>query len=481
MAGLDSIRSSLRPNTVLNIQPKSVCIQGLGFVGAAMAVAVANARDEDGNYLYSVIGVDRDTSQGRDRVAAVCRGEFPFFTSDRALHEAVQRACMAGNLTATTDENIYASADVVVIDVALDIPFLEKQPQLHMDNLEQSVRSIAKRIPEGGLLLVETTVPPGTCEKLLAPILAEEMRCRGLGEHAIHLAHSFERVMPGDKYLESITKFWRVYAGQTIQAADMCKEFLSSFVDIENYPLTQLSSMTASETAKVMENTYRAANIAFIDEWTKYAEVIGVDLYEVIDAIRVRPTHSNMRFPGLGVGGYCLTKDPAFAPAAATQIFGNESLEFPFSELAMQINQAMPKHTVERLENMLDGSCKDNVVLVLGVSYRQDIGDTRYSPVETLVRALEVRGAHVTGFDPFVRRWIEMDRLLPVRMPEAGLFDAVIIATPHREFFNLNFLEWLDGARPVILDTANVIGCDERRRCREIGVRIESVGRGDGL
>lgn len=446
-----------------------------------MAVAVATARAQDGSFLYQVTGVDRDTPQGRERVEALCRGVFPFPTTDASLREALARACQAGNLSATTDKSAYKSAHVVVVDVALDIPFRDQQPQLQMTGLEQAVRSIARRIPEGALILVETTVPPGTCEKVLTPAVKEELLRRDLGEHAVHVAHSFERVMPGEMYLESITHFWRAYAGATIEAAQACEAFLSSIVDTEHFPLTRLSSMTASETAKVMENTYRAANIAFIDEWTKYAETVGIDLFEVIDAIRVRPTHSNIRFPGLGVGGYCLTKDPAFAPAAARQLFGKESLDFPFSQLAMQVNQAMPAHTVSRLEALLHGSCRDKLILVLGVSYRQDVGDTRYSPVETLAQALELRGGRVTGFDPFVDHWPEMDRSLPASLPEANRFDAIVITTPHREFLDLDLLGWLGRARPVVLDAANVTTRDQRQRCRAVGIRVESVGRGDGL
>jgi len=446
-----------------------------------MAVAVANARTEDGSCLYYVTGVDRDTPQGHARIEALCRGEFPFPSSDTALHQATRRALTVGNLTATTDDAVYTSADVVVIDVALDIPFLEEKPQLSMTSLEQAVRTIAEKIPEGALILVETTVPPGTCEKVVAPILREQLQRRGLAENAVHLAHSFERVMPGDNYLASITHFWRVYAGQTLEASDVCESFLNSIVDVDNYPLTRLSSTTASETAKVMENTYRAANIAFIDEWTKYAEVVGIDLYEVINAIRMRPTHSNIRYPGLGVGGYCLTKDPAFARAAVNQIFGKDSLNFPFSRLAMKVNQAMPEHSVARLEMLLDNSCIGKTILVMGVSYRQDVGDTRYSPVEVLVRALEQRGADVTCFDPFVDQWSEMNRTLPSSMPSAKIFDAIVIATRHKDFLELDLLKWLGEARPAILDTVNVITLAERRRCRELGIRIESVGRGDGL
>ena len=446
-----------------------------------MAVAVARARDSDGSVLYRVTGIDLPTSQGLERVNALRRGRFPFPTADSTLISALNCAHEAGNLTATTDESAYETADVVVIDVAFEIAFLEQRPQLQLEGLEQAVRSIGQRISEGALVLVETTVPPGTCEKVVAPILQYELRRRGMDEHAVYLAHSFERVMPGDGYLESITSFWRAYAGLTPEAAAVCEDFLSSIVDVERFPLMQLSSMTASETAKVIENTYRAANIAFIDEWTKYAEAVGVDLYEVTDAIRIRPTHSNIRFPGLGVGGFCLTKDPALAPLAARQLHGLKGFDFPFSQLAMKVNYEMPLHTVARLETLLGGNSKNKSILVLGVSYRQDIGDTRYSPAETLVRALEDSGAMVTCYDPFVPYWLEMDRSLPPDLPNPNGFDAIVIATPHKEFISLDILEWLDGACPVILDTANVLTLNVRRRCRKAGIQVESIGRGDGL
>ena len=459
---------------------RRVCIQGLGFVGAAMAVAVASARSADGNILYHVTGVDCETPTGCARVEAISCGKFPFSTADTSLHEALRLAHETGNLCATTDESAYASADVVIIDVALDIPFKDEEPQFQMTNLEKAVRSVVQKVPEGALILVETTVPPGTCQKVVMPILIEELQLRGLDEQAVHLAHSFERVMPGNTYLDSITHFWRVYSGATIEAADACEQFLSSIVDVERYPLTRLSSMTASETAKVMENTYRAVNIALIDEWTKYAELVGIDLFEVIDAIRIRPTHSNIRYPGLGVGGYCLTKDPAFAPAAVRQLFNQSNLDFPFSQLAMQVNQEMPTHAVDRLESLLNGSFENKSILVLGASYRQEVGDTRNSPVEVLVKALEHGGARVLIFDPFVYHWPEINRTLLLEYPDPEELDAVVLATAHREFATINLVEWLGENRPVILDTVNVVTSDQRERCLEIGIQFESVGRGIG-
>ncbi len=446
-----------------------------------MAVAVASARSREGEILYHVTGVDQNTAQGRDRVAALARGDFPFRTTDESLSRALAQCHQYENLVTTTDESVYASADVVVIDIPLDVPFKDDKPQLEMAEFEQAFRAVAKRVPAGALILVETTVPPGTCEQVLLPALIEELHARGLEDGSVDLAHSYERVMPGDKYLESITHFWRVYSGVSLHAADVCETFLSSILDVENYPLTRLSSTTASETAKLMENTYRAANIAFIDEWTKYAEVVGIDMFEVIDAIRMRPTHSNIRYPGIGVGGYCLTKDPAFTPAAVQQLLGHQTLNFPFSHLALQINQAMPLHTMDRLTELLGGSCLEKKILLLGVSYRQDVGDTRHSPAETLVQTLLQAGAIVQAFDPFVTEWPEMNWSLPVRLPSPISFDAIVFATPHRDFMELDLVSWLGDSCPIVLDTVNVVAKQKREHCRLSGIQIESIGRGDGL
>ena len=446
-----------------------------------MAVAVASACSQEGKVLYHVTGIDQDTSQGRERVAAIARGKFPFKTTDQSLGESLAQCHRQGNLVTTTDESVYASAEVVVIDIPLDIPFQDDKPQLDMAGFEKAFRVVAQKVSPGALILVETTVPPGTCERVLRPVLIEELHARGLEDSAVHLAHSYERVMPGENYLQSITHFWRVYAGASPQAAKACEVFLSSIIDIESYPLTRLSSTTASETAKLMENTYRAVNIAFIDEWTKYAEAVGIDMFEVIDAIRVRPTHSNIRFPGIGVGGYCLTKDPAFTPAAAHQLLDHQDLDFPFSRLALQINQAMPLHTMARLTDLLGGSCLEKKILLLGVSYRQDVGDTRYSPVETLAHALLQAGAEVKAFDPFVTEWPEMDWQLPSQLPSPMSFDAVVFATPHRDFMELDLASWLGDSRPIVLDAINAVAKPKRDRCRLSGIRIESIGRGDGL
>jgi len=384
-----------------------------------------------------------------------------------------------GNLQATTDPAVYGEASFIVVDIQLDIPYLDDEPQLELAGFQHAIETLGRYLQPETLVLVETTVPPGTCQKIVVPSLVAELEKRGMDENSVHVAHSYERVMPGEDYLASITDFWRVYSGNTPKAAELCEAFLSSVVNVEKYPLTRLGSTLASETAKVMENTYRATNIAFIDEWSKYAEVVGIDLFEVVSAIGMRPTHSNIRFPGLGVGGYCLTKDPTFAPAAVRQFFGQD-LEFPFSRMAVRVNHDMPLNTVNRLALLMGGSIQQKRILVCGVSYRQDVGDTRYSPSETLVRGLAEQGAYITCHDPFVDYWDELEMELEQSIPASSDFDAVVFAVPHQQYREFDLVSWAHD-EIVILDANNVFTGELRLQARTQGLKIESIGRGNGL
>ena len=460
---------------------KTVCVQGLGFVGSAMATAVTLAEARDGEALYNVIGIDLPTPAGEKRVAAINDGRFPFETSDPKLGPAVARGRARGNLRATTNPAVYAQADILVVDVHLDIPFRDDEPQLQFEEFEQALRAIGSRMQPNALVIVETTVPPGTCERVVVPVLVEEFRKRGLDPDRLLVAHSYERVMPGKDYLDSIINFWRVYSGHTERAADLCEAFLSDVVNVKDYPLTRLASTTASETAKVMENTYRAVNIAFISEWTRYAEQVGIDLFEVVRAIQKRPTHANIRYPGLGIGGYCLTKDPTFTPAAARQLFGL-ALDFPFSRLAVTESAKMPNHGVARLTELLGGSVAGKRILLCGLSYREDVADTRYSPSENVYRELIGRGAWVAVHDPFVTWWEELDCAVPDALPRPDDFDAVLFAIPHAQYRELDLAEWIgDQGCTLVLDAFLVFTAAQRKAFRAQGIRIEAIGVGEGL
>ena len=457
-----------------------VCVQGLGFVGSAMSIAIANARAgrAGGGPLYSVIGVDLPTTTGRQRAAAINRGEMPFPGGDPQLDAALARAHEAGNLSATNDPEVFRLADIVLVDINLDIDWTAPLPEVRFGPLLRAMDDLGTRLRPGALVIVETTVPPGTCERVIAPRLAMALQARGLPEDAILLAHSYERVMPGAQYYNSIVNYWRVYAGMTPEAADACRRFLGTVINTDAYPLTRLGSTTASETAKVLENAYRATTIAFMEEWGRFAEAVGIDLHEIVGAIRKRPTHANMRQPGFGVGGYCLTKDPLFGAVAARTLFDRPDLVFPFSSDAVRINSAMPLVALGKLRERFGGALAGRRILLLGISYREDVGDTRHAPSQTFVEAAEREGAVVTAHDPLVTHWTELDRPVPGDLPQAAKFDAVVFAQPSDPYRRLDLAAWLDGAAVEIIDANNVLTDGQRRQLRDSGRGFTSIGRG---
>ncbi len=435
---------------------KTVCIQGLGFVGSAMAAAVATAKDASGKPIYNVVGIDIPNDEGLRKVDALNQGIFPFENSDTKLERAVKEANQNKNLYATTESDDFSYADIVVVDINLDIAYdSAMEPVLDLTMFEAAIKTLGERIKPEALVLVETTVPPGTCEKVVLRILSEEYKKRGISSKP-HVAHSYERVMPGENYLDSIINFWRVYSGIDDVSADMCHDFLETVIRTDKYPLTRLENTTATEIAKVLENSYRATTIAFMEEWGRFAEAVGVDLFEVIDAIRMRPTHSNIRQPGFGVGGYCLTKDPYFARLSAKYLFDIDGMDFPFSSQAVRVNRKMPLVSLDKIEKIL-GDVDGKRILIMGISYRQDVGDTRYSPSEIFAKEAIRRGAILDYQDPLVHEWQEMDSRVLNDLPDIGAYDVCLLAVPHKQYGELDFSKYKPDHEVLIFDSNRVL------------------------
>jgi nucleotide sugar dehydrogenase len=452
-----------------------VCVQGLGYVGTAMALAIASARS-DSLPAFEVVGVELPGDRGTQIARLLNAGRLPIDSADPKMQEALDEARAAGNLTATTDSTAYELASVVVVSVNLDLTLGDPGPTVDLTGLRAAVRDVASKLRPGALIVVETTVPPGTCTTVLRPEIEAALAARDLPADALQLAYSYERVMPGPDYFDSVRSYWRVYAGETPGAADACEAFLSRVVDVESFPLSRVASTTAAELGKVLENSYRATTIAFMEEWGRFAEAIGVDLFEVIEAIRVRPTHSNMRQPGFGVGGYCLTKDPLFAAVAARELFGL-GLDFPFSEEAVRVNAQMPLVTLDKVDQIL-GGLDGRRLLVLGASYRGGVADTRHSPSSAFLAAAVARGAEVVVHDPLVTEWDHP--VAPVNeLPDPAGFDALVFAVIHDEYLALDLMGWLGEARPLVVDANHVLLDSQLRDAARTGCRVWCIGRGE--
>lgn len=460
---------------------KVVVVQGLGFVGAAMSLVCANAITQE----YAVIGVDLASENTYWKIKSINDGEFPLIADDPKIVEFFNKAKEKGNLLATYDPMAYKYADVVIVDVNLDVQKKSTEDRVlkdfavNLNSFKSAIRSISHNCRDDVLVLVETTVPPGTCDKIVKPIIEDGLTMRGLSIDKYRLGHSYERVMPGPEYIDSIREFPRVYSGCTEVSADAVEVFLKTIIDTSVCDLTRLAHTNASEMAKVLENSYRAMNIAFAVEWSRFAESAGVDLYAMVNAIRERKTHANLMYPGIGVGGYCLTKDPLLASWSRKEFFGSNS-DLEMSINSVSVNDQMPIFAFDRLIIEF-GDLENKKVNFLGVSYRGDVGDTRFTPVETLVKKVRDAGAIVQMHDPFVSFWEELEcrvesdinAILNVRS------DLVIISAGHSVYKSPKvILKLLEMESTNIYDTIGLLSTEQISLLQEKH-KISVLGRGD--
>ncbi len=489
-----------------------VVVMGVGFVGAVMAAVIADARDRDGKPLKFVIGMQRPSPRSFWKIPILNRGMSPVSAEDPEVGLMINRCVNEKKtLLATYTYDALKLADVVVVDVQCD--YLKeslgdvRQGRADMKALEESFEVIAERIGPETLVLIETTVAPGTTEQIAYPIMKKMFKKRGIESDPL-LAHSFERVMPGRNYVASIRDFWRVCSGVNDAARQRVVAFLQQVLNTEKFPLTVLDRPIESETAKIVENSFRAAILAFLDEWSLFAERNGVDLIKVINAIKVRPTHSNIIFPGPGIGGYCLPKDGGLGQWAYRHIHGFEDDIFKITPMAININDTRSLHVAQLTRDALRNMGRPIAsaeILVLGASYREDVGDTRYSGSELIVRRLTEMGAELRVHDPYVVHWWEFEkqdeypseshslkrffrgqeRLKDFRVEQdlkkalAGT-DAVIFAVRHRAYLTLDPAEVvrMAGGPIAVIDCFGILDDERIKRYFDLGCEVKGLGRG---
>ena len=375
---------------------KKISIIGLGYVGSSLAAAIALSNKNQNKIIYCI---ENSNSYGKSIIKKFNKGKFPFESADKNLVIKFKRAIKKNNnFKAFTDLNKIKESDIVVISVGFEIN--HKRFEKNLKNILFLIKKVSYLINPECLIFLQTTLPPGTTEHKIIPLIKKIFKKRQINKNP-NIAYSYERAMPGKDYLNSVSNFWRVYSSSNSYAGNLCKKFLKTFINTNKFPLTKLKDITSCETAKVLENTYRAVNIALVDEWTKFSQKLNLNLYDIIEAIRVRPTHNNLRYPGLGVGGYCLTKDPTFVEVSAKSIFRFKDLKFPMSNLAININSKMPSFSFNWI-NKITKNFKNKKTLLFGLSYKNDVGDLRFSPSVKLAKYLIKNKFKLNFFDPYV-------------------------------------------------------------------------------
>jgi nucleotide sugar dehydrogenase len=492
-----------------------VVVMGVGFVGAVMAAIIADTVDKaTGKPNKFVIGCQRPSGRSYWKIPMLNRGESPVKAEDPEVDPMIARCVKEKKtLVATFNSDCLGLADCVVVDVQCDYTKhdLGKMAtgEAEMSALEATMRTIGQKVQPHCLTLIETTVAPGTTEFVAWPIMKKAFVVRGIESEPL-LAHSFERVMPGREYVSSIRDFWRVCSGCDAEARRRVEKFLREVLNTEQFPLTVMDRPIESETTKIVENSYRATTLAFLNEWSLFAERNGVDLIKVIAAIKMRPTHSNMIFPGPGIGGYCLPKDAGLGYWAYKHILGFEDGDqiFKISPTAVDINDTRALHVAELTRDALRNMghyIAGADVLICGASYRQDVGDTRYSGSEMVVRRLTEMGAEMRVHDPYVDHWFELENqdvypapghswsrffhnqesLKDIRVqkdlpPALDHAEALILAVPHEAYLDLDpqdIVNWAGGPLAVI-DCFGILSDEKIRRYFELGCEVKALGRG---
>ncbi len=489
-----------------------VVVMGLGFVGVVMAAIVADTKDKNGNYSKFVIGYQRPSARSYWKIPVVNKGHSPVKAEDPEVAELIHRTVNEEKtFIATYNHDCLKLADCVVVDVQCDYAKQDlgnmRTGETDMAALEASMKTIGENIPPKALVLIETTVAPGTTEFVAWPILKKAFAKRGLTETPL-LAHSFERVMPGKEYVSSIRDFWRVCSGCNREARDRVEKFLHEVLNTKEFPLTVMDRPIESETTKIVENSYRATILAFMNEWSLFSERNGVDLIKVMNAIKMRPTHSNMIFPGPGIGGYCLPKDGGLGYWAYRHILGFEDGDnvFQITPTAIDINDTRALHVAELTRDALRNMGRyiaGSEVLIAGASYRQDVGDTRYSGSELVVRKLTEMGADMRVHDPYVDAWDEFNKqeedpehswsrffrnqgdlknvVVQKDLPQAleGV-EALILAVPHADYLKLepaDIVKWAGGPIAVV-DAFGILTDEKIKEYFALKCEVKALGRG---
>jgi nucleotide sugar dehydrogenase len=422
---------------------KTVAVVGLGYVGLPLAV---RAKEKG----YQVIGFDTNES----KIATLSKGLSPI--KDDYLSENIPKF----PFTATSNPAQLKTADIILICVPtpVDASFY---PDL--EPVVSACELIASHGKKGALVVLESTVNPGVSEEIVRPIFEKHGFIVGKN---IFLAHCPERINPGDPKW-NVTNIPRVVGSFEKKGLALALQFYRSIVDGEIRPM---KSIREAEAVKIVENSFRDINIAFVNELARSFEVLDIDVKDVIQGAATKPFAFMAHYPSCGVGGHCIPVDPYYLIERAKQ----SGFDHRFLKIAREINNSMPAHTVELLQDELNGiklPLNGTRVGVLGLAYKSNVDDLRESPAEKIIGYLKQHGAKVETYDPHILR------LSSVKSLEALLrkSDALILATDHREFKELLTPTLMKKFKiRIIVDGKN---CLDKTAFKKAGIIYKGIGR----
>lgn len=425
-----------------NQSKMKVGILGLGYVGLPLALRSL----EKG---FETFGFDLD----ENKLSKINAGQSPF------LEEFVEeRKNLLTKLSASSDMKNIKNLDIIIVCVPTPI---DKAYYPDLKPLQGALQAIIDNLGKNQLIIVESTINPGVCEEILEPMFAK----KGLSEGKDYfLAHCPERIDPGNKKW-NVTNIPRVVGAMSKEGLDRAKKYYEAIIDGEIKPM---GSIRAAEAVKVVENSFRDVNIAFVNELAQSFDQMEIDVKDVIDGAATKPFAFMAHYPSRGVGGHCIPVDPYYLIEEAKR----KGFDHQFLSAARKINNFMPIYTVRLLQDILNNlemPLKNTKVGVLGLSYKANIDDLRESPAFKIIKELKKMGAKVITFDPYIKEKSDVQSLEELLEKS----ETLILVTNHKEFLEKEDL-FKKFKIKAIVDGVN---CLDKEKIKKLGIEYHGIGR----
>ena len=401
-----------------------LAVIGLGYVGLPLAIEAANSK-------LKVVGYDINESLVTNLNNSTSHVED---ISNNQLGNSLEK-----DLIFTSDSEILGESEYIVISVPT--PLTDYQPDLSF--VEAATKSIAENLQKGHVVILESTTYPGTTLEIVKPILEKSSKLIA-GEDFL-LGYSPERIDPGnEKWTFKNTP--KIVSGINKKSLEKISEFYKLIID----EVVEVSGTREAEMVKLIENTYRQVNIAMVNELAILSNMLDIDIWEVVEAAKTKPFGFQSFRPGPGVGGHCIPIDPKYLSFKTRQI----GQPVRFVELAQEINNSMPNYVVARISELMNKKeilLKNSKILILGVAYKKDIGDTRESPALDIIESLLEKSVDIAYYDPHVDELTVNKRSIAreENLENLSNFDLILIHTPHSKFQEINF----DSVASLIFDS----------------------------
>ncbi len=402
----------------------NLAVIGLGYVGLPLAIEAANNKLKVAGYDINESVVD-SLNKSISHVEDI---------TDKVLQDALSK-----DFLITSDSSVLGESEFIVISVPT--PLTDYQPDLSY--VEAATKSISENLTKGQIIILESTTYPGTTLEIVKPIL--EKNSNLLAGEDFLLGYSPERIDPGNKDW-TFKNTPKIVSGINEKSLKKISEFYNSIID----EVVEVSGTREAEMVKLIENTYRQVNIAMVNELAILSNMLDIDIWEVVDAAKTKPFGFQSFRPGPGVGGHCIPIDPKYLSFKTRQI----GQPVRFVELAQEINNSMPNYVISRISELMNRKeklLKNSKILILGVAYKKDIGDTRESPAIDIIESLLEKSAEVSFYDPYVDELIvNKESILKEQDLESiSNYDMIIIHTPHTSFSKIDF----ENIKSLIFDT----------------------------